>query len=97
MLDRAERLGILPTSLHWMRTNFEQEIKQLQDTAIVMAEIQRRQADVQKLQAENVIYMQESMRVHVQRMDYIDIRLAEVTDKLGGLIASRSNVATSSR
>jgi hypothetical protein len=66
--------------------NFEQEIKQLQDTAIVMAEIQRRQAEVQKLQAENVVYMQESMRVHQQRMDHVDMRLAEITDKLDGLI-----------
>lgn len=66
--------------------NFEQEIRKLQDTAVVMAEIQRRQADVQKLQAENVVYMQESMRIHDQRMNHIDMRLAEITDKLDGLI-----------
>ena len=51
-----------------------------------MAEIQRRQAEVQKLQAENVVYMQVSMRVHDQRMNHIDMRLAEITDKLDGLI-----------
>ena len=62
--------------------DFEREIKQLQDTAIVMAEIQRRQAEVQRLQAENTVYMQESMRVHQQRMDHVDMRLAEITDKL---------------
>jgi hypothetical protein len=66
--------------------DFEQEIRRLQDTAVVMADIQRRQAEVQKLQAENVVYMQESMRVHQQRMDHIDMRMAEITDKLDGLI-----------
>jgi hypothetical protein len=69
-----------------MHMDFGQEIKQLQDTAIVMAEIQRRQAEVQKLQAENIVYTQESMRIHQQRMDHVDMRLAEITDKLDGLI-----------
>jgi hypothetical protein len=32
--------------------NFEQEIVRLLDTLVVMAEIQRRQAEVQKMQAE---------------------------------------------
>lgn len=66
--------------------NFEHEIRQLQDTAIVMAEIQRRQAEVQKLQAEYVVSMQESLRVHQKRMDHVDMRLSEITDKLDGLI-----------
>ena len=30
--------------------------------------------------------MQESMRIHEQRMDHVDMRLAEITDKLDGLI-----------
>jgi hypothetical protein len=66
--------------------NFEQAILQLQDTAVVMAEIQSRQAEVQRLQAENVVSMQESLRVHQQRMDHVDMRLAEIADKLDGLI-----------
>jgi cell division septum initiation protein DivIVA len=59
--------------------NFEQEIRQLQDTVVVMAEIQRRQAAVQKLQAEG-------MELHEKRMAYVDMRLAEITDQLDGLI-----------
>lgn len=59
--------------------NFEQEIRQLQDTVVVMAEIQRRQAAVQKLQAEG-------MELHERRMAHVDMRLAEITDKLDGLI-----------
>jgi hypothetical protein len=66
--------------------NFEQEMRQLQDTVVVMADIQRRQAAVQKLQAENVVSAQESLRIHQQRMDHVDMRLAEITDKLDGLI-----------
>ena len=59
--------------------NFEQESRQLQDTVVVMAEIQRRQAAVQKLQAEG-------MELHEKRMAHVDMRLAEITDKLDGLI-----------
>jgi uncharacterized coiled-coil DUF342 family protein len=59
--------------------NFEQEINQLKDTLIVMAEIQRRQAEVQKMQAEG-------LALHEQRMNHIDMRLAEIADKLDGLI-----------
>lgn len=59
--------------------NFEQEIVQLQDTLVVMAEIQCRQAEVQKMQAEGVV-------LHEQRMNHIDVRLAEITDEIDGLI-----------
>ena len=59
--------------------NFEQEIVRLQDTLAVMAEIQRRQAEVQKMQAEG-------WALHEQRMSHVDIRLAEITDKLDGLV-----------
>ena len=41
-----------------------------------MAEIQR--AEVQKMQAEG-------WALHEQRMSHVDIRLAEITDKLDGL------------
>jgi hypothetical protein len=59
--------------------NFGQETRQLQDTVVVMADIQRRQATVQKLQAEG-------MELHEKRMAHVDMRLAEITDKLDGLI-----------
>lgn len=58
--------------------NFEQEIVRLQDTLAVMAEIQRRQAEVQKMQAAG-------WALHEQRMTHVDVRLAEITDKLDGL------------
>ena len=45
--------------------SFEQEIVRLQDTLIVMAEIQRRQAEVRKMQAEG-------LALHEQRMNHID-------------------------
>ena len=41
--------------------NFEQAIAQTQDTLIVMAEIQRRQAEVQKTQAQFIAEMHEGM------------------------------------
>jgi hypothetical protein len=59
--------------------SFEQEIDQLKDTLIVVTEMQRRQADGQKMQ----VY---GMALHEQRMNHVDMRLAEITDKLDGLI-----------
>ena len=44
-----------------------------------MAEIQRRQVEVQKMQAEG-------MAPHSERMNHVDVRLAEINDKLDGLI-----------
>jgi hypothetical protein len=66
--------------------DFEQEISRLQDTLVVMAEIQRRQADVQRVPAERIIATEEGMKLHEQRMNHVDMRLAEITDKLDGLI-----------
>jgi len=59
--------------------DFEHEINQLKDTLIVMAEIQRRQAEVQKMQAEG-------FALHEQRMNHIELNLSEISDKLNGLI-----------
>jgi hypothetical protein len=73
--------------------NFEQEIHQLQDTLIVMAEIQRRQAEVRKMQAERTVAldtqiaaMTQGMSLHEERMNHVELNLAEMTDKLNGLI-----------
>jgi hypothetical protein len=66
--------------------NFEQEIGQLKDTLVVMAGIQRRQAEVQKLQAFELDAQRESYALHERRMNHVDTRLAEITDKLDGLI-----------
>jgi hypothetical protein len=64
--------------------NFEQAINEVKDTLIVMAEIQRRQAEVQKLQAEG-------LAMHEQRMQHIETTLSEVGDKLNGLIGFMDN------
>ena len=73
--------------------DFEREIAQLKDTAVVMAEIQRRQAQVQKDQAEviegmSIVLgkMREGFEQHEKRMQHIDLTLSEIGDKLNGLI-----------
>ncbi len=52
-------------------------ISDLRDALIVTAEIQQRQADVQRRQAE---------WMEAQRIGRIELNLAETTDKLNGLI-----------
>jgi hypothetical protein len=59
--------------------DFETEINSLKDTLVVMTEIQRRQAQVQRAQAEG-------MPEHERRMRHIDHTLAEVGDKLNALV-----------
>jgi hypothetical protein len=66
--------------------DFEQEIGRLQDTLVVMAEIQRLQVDLQRIQAERIIATEEGMKLHEQRMNHIELNLSEITDKLNGLI-----------
>jgi hypothetical protein len=71
--------------------NFEQAINEVKDTLIVMAEIQRRQAEVQKLHAEVMDEMREGMLRHERRMEHIETTLSEVGDKLNGLIGFMDN------
>ena len=59
--------------------DFEAEINSLKDTLVVMAEIQRRQADVQLTQAERVAE-------HDREIAHIRHNLSEATDKLNALI-----------
>ena len=70
--------------------NFEQEIGQLKDTLVVVAEIQRRQAEVQKIQAQELDAMREQMvkgyELHEKRMAHVEQNLEEISDKLNGLI-----------
>jgi hypothetical protein len=58
--------------------NFEQEIRQVRDILVIMVEIQRRQAEIQKVQAEGIALQEE-------RMKRLEMSLAEVGDKLNGL------------
>jgi hypothetical protein len=58
--------------------DFEQEIRQVRDILIIMVEIQRRQAEVQKMQTEG-------LALYEQRMKHIESTLADVGDKLNGL------------
>jgi len=62
-------------------------IKQLEETAIVMAGIQARRAEALK---EHSLWLQEhdrSMAEHRKRMEHIEATLAEAGDKLNALIA----------
>jgi len=53
--------------------DFAQEINQLKDTLIIVAEIQRRQAEIQKMQAERIVATEEGMKLHEQRMNHIEL------------------------
>jgi hypothetical protein len=77
--------------------DFEAAIRQLQNTLVVMASIQERQAAVQKTQADELEAVrdfmlestrrhEEQLRLHEERMARIDQNLIEITDKLNGLI-----------
>jgi hypothetical protein len=66
------------------KTDFEAETRKIQNTLVVVGEIEARMASVQKQQAEG-------LAAHERRMNHIDERLAEITDKLDGLIGFMDN------
>jgi|HubBroStandDraft_3_1064219.scaffolds.fasta_scaffold2220719_1 hypothetical protein len=66
--------------------NYDEAIRSLQDTAVVMAEIQRRQSDVQKTQAGLVESLLEFRQQTEKNLAHVAVRLAEITDKLDGLV-----------
>jgi hypothetical protein len=62
--------------------SYDEAIRSLQDTAVVMAEIQRRQSDVQKTQAGMVESLLESRQQTEKNLAHVAVRMAEITDKL---------------
>jgi hypothetical protein len=70
---------------------FEKAMIDVQDTLIVMAEIQRRQSEVQKLQAQDVEFHRQQLAEHEKRMAHIDLTLTEITDKLNGMMGYLDN------
>jgi hypothetical protein len=73
--------------------DFGKEIASLKDTLLVMAELERHHAEVQKLQAYEIdamrgllVDMREGMALHEKRMTHVERNLEEITDKLNGLI-----------
>jgi hypothetical protein len=65
--------------------NYDEAIRSLQDTAVVMAEIQRRQSDVQKTQAGLVESLLEFRQQTEKSLAHVTVRLAEIADKLAVL------------
>ena len=59
---------------------------QLEDTQIVMASIEERQAGVQRLQAEEIDAIRSRQAEHETTVRHIESNLAEATDKLNALI-----------
>jgi len=70
--------------------DFQNVIKELQNTLVVVSEIQRRQAEVQKLQAYDMDALREmfrdGMKAHEERMAHFEQSMNEAGDKLNGLI-----------
>lgn len=66
--------------------DFQAILKDLRETLVVVAEIQRRQAEVQKLRAQEIDAMLVRMKEHEDRMARIEQSLEEAGDKLNGLI-----------
>jgi hypothetical protein len=60
-------------------------IKELQETAIVMAGIQARQAEALKGRGEWLVEHEHNMAEHDRRMTRIESKLEEATDKLNAL------------
>jgi len=70
--------------------SMEQAIKDLQDAVTVMAHIEKRQSEMLKEHSERIVALEEAAAEANQRsaklQERIETNLAEITDKLNGLI-----------
>jgi hypothetical protein len=66
--------------------NYQEAIKNLQDTLVVMAEMERRQSVMLRYHAETLLKHDEMLRDTAEFRRRTEQNLAEITDKLNGLI-----------
>ena len=66
--------------------NLEQAVKDLQDNLIVLTEIERRQSSLLREHSERVVYLEKLAVESAEFRRRTDQNLAEITDKLNGLI-----------
>ena len=64
-------------------TNLERAVKDLQDNLVVISEIERRQSELLKLHSERLVLIEAETAEYRLRTGQ---NLAEITDKLNGLI-----------
>jgi len=71
---------------------FAQGIRELREAVIVTAEVQRRQAAVQRMQAEGLATHEDRMRQFDEAVARFGLKLDEFGDKLNGLIGYIDNM-----
>jgi predicted nucleic acid-binding Zn-ribbon protein len=64
-------------------TNLERAVKDLQDNLVAISEIERRQSELLKVHSERLVLIEAETAEYRLRTDQ---NLAEITDKLNGLI-----------
>lgn len=64
-------------------TNLEQAVKDLHDNLIVISELERRQSELLKVHSQRLVLIEAETAEYRRRTDQ---NLAEITDKLSGLI-----------
>ena len=64
-------------------TNLERAVKDLQDNLIVISELERRQSELLKVHSQRLVLIEAESAEYRRRTDQ---NLAEITDKLNGLI-----------
>ena len=69
-------------------TNLEQAVKDLQDNLIVISELERRQSELLKVHSQRLVLIEAESAEYRRRTDQ---NLAEITDKLNGLIGYASD------
>jgi hypothetical protein len=67
-------------------SNIEQAVKELQDTLVVIGEIERRQTSLLKEHSERIVYIERLAQEGAEFRRRTEQNLAEITDKLNGLI-----------
>ncbi|MGA2591733.1 MAG: hypothetical protein ABSH32_17610 [Bryobacteraceae bacterium] len=82
----AERMGELSDEMGETRRALAETHRELTETLVVVSGIQRRQAAVQRSQAEWLEALQKSEELHRERMALFDQKMLEIEEKLNAMI-----------
>ena len=91
LVDEKEILERL-SRLEKQNGEFGQAIREMRESLTILSYVQNKQAQVQKQHAEEAAVRADRVRVSEARFERIETNLAEISDKLNGLIAYIDNL-----
>jgi hypothetical protein len=67
-------------------TDLEKAVKDLQDSLVVISEIERRQSSIIRDHSERIVHIDQRLDRVSEKLEGITVKMDEIADKLNGLI-----------